>query len=185
MALHRNFQNRGNETLAAAVTDVSERVTRLIREEIELAKAETLAKISSLARGLVAVGAGAVFGIFALIMGMITLAWGIDAFIAGTGKIWIGFIIVTALLTALTGVAFMFAWRKLKVGAPTPKMAIEEAKKISATVRNGTSNGGALPSGTTPSTAAVRPAVTTESSPATPPPAAAHTGESVQSPGAS
>jgi hypothetical protein len=184
MAFNRNFQNRGNETLAAAVTDVSERVTRLIREEIELAKAETLAKISSLARGLVAVGAGAVFGIFALIMGMVTLAWGIDAFIAGTGKIWIGFIIVTAVLTVLTGAAFMFAWRKLRVGAPTPKMAIEEAKKISATVRNGTSNGGALPSGTAPSTA-VQPTVTTEASVATPPPAGARPSDSIRSPGAS
>jgi hypothetical protein len=30
--------------------------------------------------------------------------------------------------------AFMFAWRKLRVGAPTPKMAIDEAKKIRETV---------------------------------------------------
>jgi hypothetical protein len=140
-------QNRGNETLAAAVTDVSERVTVLIREEIELAKAETIAKVSSLARGLIAVGAGAVFGVFALIMGLITLAWGLDSFIAGTGKIWIGFGIVFVLLLVLTVAAFLFAWRKLKVGAPTPKMAIEEAKKISATVRNGTTNGGVHPAG--------------------------------------
>src|SRR5437588_6440566 len=130
-------QNRSNETLAAAVTDVSERVTVLIREEIELAKAETVAKISSLARGLVAVGAGAVFGVFALVIALATLAWGLDSFIAGTGKIWIGFGIVTAVLVAFTAGAFLFAWRKLKVGAPTPKMAIEEAKKISATGRNG------------------------------------------------
>ena len=29
----------------------------------------------------------------------------------------------------------MFAWRKLKVGAPTPTMAIEQAKKIRETVK--------------------------------------------------
>jgi Putative Actinobacterial Holin-X, holin superfamily III len=147
-------QNRGNETLAAAVTDVSERVTVLIREEIELAKAETVAKVSSLARGLVAVGAGAVFGVFAVVMGLLTLAWGLSSFIAGTGKIWIGFGIVFVVLLALTATAFMFAWRKLKVGAPTPKMAIEEAKKISATVRNGTSNGEAHPVASPPPTGA-------------------------------
>jgi hypothetical protein len=28
----------------------------------------------------------------------------------------------------------VFAWRKLKVGAPKPDMAIDEAKKIRATV---------------------------------------------------
>ena len=40
-------------------------------------------------------------------------------------------------LLVLTGGAFLFAWRKLKVGAPTPKLAIEEAKKIRATVKPG------------------------------------------------
>jgi hypothetical protein len=127
-------RSQGNENLAAAVTEVSERVTVLIREEIELAKAETIAKISSLARGLVAVAAGAVFGVFALILAMETLAWGLNSPIAGTGKIWIGFIITTGVLVVLTGGAFLFAWRKLKVGAPTPQMAIDEAKKIRETV---------------------------------------------------
>ena len=131
-------KSRGNENFAAAVTEVSERVTTLVREELELAKAETIAKVSSLARGLIAVAVGAVFGVFALVVALLTLAWGLDSPIAGTGKIWIGFIIVTGLLLVLTVGAFLFAWRKLKVGAPTPKMAIEEAKKISATVRTGT-----------------------------------------------
>ena len=127
-------QSQGNENFAAAVTEVSERATVLIREEIELAKAETIAKVSSLARGLVAVAAGAVFGVFALILAMETLAWGLNSPIAGTGKIWIGFIITTGVLVVLTGGAFLFAWRKLKVGTPTPKMAIDEAKKIRETV---------------------------------------------------
>jgi uncharacterized small protein (DUF1192 family) len=127
-------ESQGNENLAAAVTEVSERVTVLMREEIELAKAETIAKVSSLARGLAAVAAGAVFGVFALVLGLETLAWGLDSPIAGTGKIWIGFIITTGVLVVLTGGAFLFAWRKLKVGAPTPKMAIDEAKKIRETV---------------------------------------------------
>ena len=34
----------------------------------------------------------------------------------------------------LTVVSFLFAWRKLRVGAPTPKMALDEAKKIRETV---------------------------------------------------
>jgi hypothetical protein len=41
-------------------------------------------------------------------------------------------------LLLLTGGAFLFAWRKLRVGAPTPKMAIEEARRIQATVKPGT-----------------------------------------------
>ena len=38
------------------------------------------------------------------------------------------------LLLALTVGAFLFAWRKLKVGAPKPQMAMDEAKKIRATI---------------------------------------------------
>ena len=34
--------------------------------------------------------------------------------------------------------AFLFAWRKLKVGAPTPGMAIDEAKKIRGTITTST-----------------------------------------------
>src|SRR5579884_2571764 len=98
----------GNETLAAAVTDVSERVTRLIREEIELAKAETVAKVSSLARGLVAVAIGAVFGVFALVVALAALAWGLDAILTNdAGNIWLGFAIVAGLLIVLTAGAFL------------------------------------------------------------------------------
>jgi Putative Actinobacterial Holin-X, holin superfamily III len=132
-------ENRGNENFATAVTDVTERVTLLVREEIELAKAETVAKLSSLARGLVAVGAGAMFGVFAVLFALETLAWGLDALLTNSaGDIWIGFAITTGLLLVLTAAVFAFAWRKLKVGAPTPRMAIDEAKKIGETVTSKT-----------------------------------------------
>ena len=38
------------------------------------------------------------------------------------------------LLLLMVG-AFLFAWRMLRVGAPTPTMAIDEAKKIRETVQ--------------------------------------------------
>jgi uncharacterized small protein (DUF1192 family) len=127
-----------NDNIATAVTEVSERMAVLVREEIELAKAEMTEKVSSIARGAAAVAAGAVFGVFALIFLLLTVAWVLDAiFIDGAGDIWLGFAIVLAVLGAATVGAFLFAWRKLKVGAPTPKMAIEEAKKIRETVKPG------------------------------------------------
>ena len=122
------------DSLAAAVTDVSEKLGILVREEIELAKAEMVDKASSLARGAAAVAVGSVFGVFALIFVLLTIAWGINS--AAT-SLWIGFAVVMVLLIALTAGAFLFAWRKLRVGAPTPQMAIDEAKKISETVKAG------------------------------------------------
>jgi uncharacterized membrane protein YgcG len=127
-----------NENLAAALTEVSERMSVLVREEIELAKVEMTEKVSSIARGAAAVAVGAVFGVFALIFVLLTVAWVLDAiFVSGAGDIWLGFLIVMIVLLVLTVGVFLFAWRKLKVGAPTPKLAIEEAKKIRATVKPG------------------------------------------------
>jgi hypothetical protein len=126
------------DSLAAAVTDVSEKLGVLVREEIELAKVEVTTKVSSLARGGAAVAAGAVFGIFAVIFLLLTIAWALDAiFVSGAGDIWVGFAIVLVVLGLATVGAFLFAWRKLKVGAPTPTMAINEAKKLRATVNPG------------------------------------------------
>jgi Putative Actinobacterial Holin-X, holin superfamily III len=126
--------DRQQQNVATAITEVSERLSVLVRDEIELAKVEVTTKISSLGRGAVAVAVGAVFGVFAIVFGLLTLAWGLNSLIS---SLWLGFAIVFVLLLVLTGFAFMFAWRKFKVGAPTPTMAIDEAKKIRATVKPG------------------------------------------------
>ena len=120
--------------MATAVTEVSEKMSVLVREEIELAKTEVVTKVSSIARGAAAVAVGAVFGVFALVFVLLSIAWGVNS---ATGSLWLGFVVVMVLLLALTVGAFLFAWRKLKVGPPTPKMAIGEAKKIRATIGSG------------------------------------------------
>jgi len=79
-----------------------------------------------------------VFGVFAVVFVLNTLAWGLDAILVdGAGDIWIGFAIVSGVLLFLALLAFLFAWRKLRVGAPKPQMAIDEAKKIRGTVAAG------------------------------------------------
>ncbi len=120
--------------MATAVTEVSEKMSVLVREEIELAKTEVVTKVSSIARGAAAVAVGAVFGVFALVFVLLSIAWGVNS---ATGSLWLGFVVVMVLLLALTVGASLFAWRKLKVGPPTPKMAIGEAKKIRATIGSG------------------------------------------------
>jgi hypothetical protein len=110
-------------------------MTNLVRDEIELAKTEVTLKAMSLLRGTVAVAAGAVFGVFAVLFFLVTIAWALDAiFIEGAGDIWLGFLIVFGVLAILTVASFTFAWRKFKVGPPAPTMAIDEAKRIRETV---------------------------------------------------
>lgn len=107
----------------------------LVREEVELAKAEVTGKLKSIARGSAAVAAGAVFAVFGIWFAMETIAWALNAvLVSGAGSLWLGFLIVTGVLFLLAALAALFAWRKLRVGAPMPTMAIDEAKQIRETV---------------------------------------------------
>ncbi len=118
------------------VTEVSDRISNLIREEIELAKAEVGRKATTLMKGTIAVAAGAVFGVFAIFIGLEAAAWGLNAvLVPGAGSIWEGFAIVFGALAVLAILAFLIASRLLKRGAPpTPTMAIDEAQRIRETV---------------------------------------------------
>jgi hypothetical protein len=103
-----------------------------------------------------------------VLFALMSLAWGFDAIlVSGAGDIWIGFAIVTGILLVLTLAAFLFAWRKLNVGAPKPDMAINEAKKIRDTVsvKPGEAPAGAIGAGEEPAgaiEAGEKPAVAAE-----------------------
>jgi len=121
-------------TLAEAGTQVSERASLLVREEIELAKAEMAAKARKLATGAVV---GAVAGVF-LLTGLFFLlnsaAWGAYLIFGGTDY-WAGFLIVAVALFLLGALAGIVAYRAMRKGSPpAPTMAIDEAKKIRETV---------------------------------------------------
>jgi putative superfamily III holin-X len=125
-----------DKSLGDLVSRVSENASILIREEIELAKAEIELKVKRLAQGA-AVGAAAGFFLFlALIFGFHALAWGLsDIFDNGFG--WLGYLIVCVLLLLLGGVAGFIAARAFKAGTPpTPEKAIEEAKLIRETLEH-------------------------------------------------
>jgi uncharacterized membrane protein YqjE len=131
--------NGQQDSIASAITQISDNLGRLVHDEIELAKAEITQKGKSLLRGVAAIAAGAIFAVFAVITGLITIGWVLDAILVnGVGDIWVGFAIVTGALLVLTALASLAAWRGLKVGAPTPTMAIDEAKRIRETVSNST-----------------------------------------------
>jgi MFS family permease len=122
-----------DKDLGEIVYEVSEKASLLVRQEIELAKAEVTSKVSKLTRGA-AVGATA--GVF-LIFGITTffhgLAWFLTDLLNQEDNNWVGFAIVTALLFLLAIIAGLIAMRLFKKGSPpTPDLAIEEAKKTRA-----------------------------------------------------
>ena len=76
------------------------------------------------------------FGVFAVLFFLVTIAWGLDAiFIEGAGDIWLGFAIVFGVLAVLTvsGVHVRLAQAQ-GAAPPAPTMAIDEAKRIRETV---------------------------------------------------
>jgi uncharacterized membrane protein YqjE len=110
------------------VSRVSENVSLLVREEIELAKAEVEQKITRIARGAVAGALAGFFVFLALIFLFHSAAWYINDLFDG---VWQGFLIVAGALLLLAAAGGLFALRSFKAGAPpTPDQAIEEAKLI-------------------------------------------------------
>ena len=125
-----------DKSLGDIVTRVSENASTLIREEIELAKAEIELKVKRIAQGAV-VGAAAGFFVFlALIFGFHALALGLSDLLDNTYT-WLGYVIVTGLLLGLAGLAALIAMRAFKAGTPpVPEKAIEEAKLIRQALEN-------------------------------------------------
>ena len=125
-----------DKSLGDIVTQVSENASTLVREEIELAKAEIELKMKRMAQGAAVGAAAGFFAFFALVFALHALAWGLaDAFFASS--IWPGFLITAGILLLLAGVAGLVAMRAFKAGTPpTPEKAIEEAKLIRETLEH-------------------------------------------------
>ena len=119
-----------DKNLGEIVSEVSEKASLLVRQEIDLAKAEITQKVGKLTRGAAVGAAAGVFLVFGITMFFHMLAWFfVDLF--DWNAIWFGYAIVTGLLFLLAILAAFVAYRLFKKGAPpTPDLAIEEAKLI-------------------------------------------------------
>jgi hypothetical protein len=125
-------------TIVEAINEVSDKAQLLVREEIELAKAEITAKLTALARGAAVGAAAGMFVIAGLILFLHGLAW-LAYWVVPVpdGTFFWGFFIVAGVLFVLGGIAGFLAARWLKrVSSPAPQMAIEEAKLIRETVKS-------------------------------------------------
>jgi hypothetical protein len=120
------------QNIATAITEISERATLLVREEIELAKAEVSEKASKLARGAIVGVAAGVFFMTALIFALVGFAWLLYFYLpVGEFAYFWGFFAMAAILVALGVLAGLIAAKVVKKSSPpVPTMAIDEARKI-------------------------------------------------------
>jgi uncharacterized membrane protein YqjE len=124
------------QNVAQTVQEISERMASLVRDEIELAKAEVAEKVTKLLKGIVvgaAAGIFAVTGLLFLLHGLAWLAW--FALPVGNSAFFWGFFVVAGMLFVLGGIAGYLAARFFKESSPpVPAMAIDEAGKIKRTL---------------------------------------------------
>ena len=122
----------GDKSLGEIVADVTQKLQLLVREEIELAKAEVTTKAKKLGMGA-GMAAGA----------LVTLLFFSIFFFIGMAELlndlfwddfpWLGYLVVALFFLILTAVLLLVGLRMIKKGSPpAPEMAIEEAKATKA-----------------------------------------------------
>jgi uncharacterized membrane protein YqjE len=125
--------DKQEKSVAELVFDVSERTSNLIREEVELAKAEVTEKVTKLLRGSAVGAAAGVFAFLALILVMHGIAWLLNEEVFG--NFWAGFFVEAAFFLLVAAAAGWFAYKSVQAGSPpVPEQAIAEAKRIRETI---------------------------------------------------
>ena len=128
--------------IAQAVQDVTRHAQNIVREEIELAKAEVTTKATKLAKGAAIGAAAGVFVLTGVIYLLHALSWLLYRLIDNGDNVWIGFLIVAVILFLLAGIAGLVAYKFVKGGSPpTPDMAIKEAQLVRDTISSSSSSG--------------------------------------------
>jgi uncharacterized membrane protein YqjE len=134
MAYSPETDHSDAQKIGHTVTEISEKASLLVREEIELAKAEISQKAKVLGRGVVVAAVAGVMAVFGLIYLFHFLAFLIADYLLDDNLTW-GYGVVTAFIFLVAAIAGLIGYRWIKKGAPpTPDMAIDEAKRIKETV---------------------------------------------------
>ena len=120
--------------LGAAAKAVSERISSIIRLEIQLAVSELKRKVVALGLGIgLLLGAG-IFLLFMLGFLFATIA----AALATVLSTWLALLIVTGILLVVAGILGFIGITMVSKGSPpVPEQAIEEAKLTTEALKNG------------------------------------------------
>ncbi len=106
-----NFSTNSQSTKSAGqlMKEVTEDMSTLIRKEIELAKQEVGASVSTKLKGAVIVAIAGVLGFFALIFLLLAIRDGFDDFL----WTWLADLVTAVILLAIGGAGAMVAKKKL------------------------------------------------------------------------
>jgi len=116
---------RQSQGLGAAVKEVTERTSSIVRLELELAAMELKAKVASLGIGIGLALAAAVMLLYVFGFAFATIAAGL----ATAVSTWLALLITTAIVLLIAVVLGVLGKMKIEKGSPpVPEQAIHEAK---------------------------------------------------------
>ena len=122
------------KSLGLLVSELSEQGARLVRAEIELAKAEITGRVQLLGIGAVLIAVGGVLALYLLAAGIATAIIVLDLWL----DLWLAALIVCVLLLLVIVVLVLLGINRLKAGAPpTPAKAIKNVHQDIAAVKAG------------------------------------------------
>jgi hypothetical protein len=125
---------RASNGLGTAAKAVSERVSSIVRLEIQLALSELKAKAASLGLGIGLLVGAALFGLFMLMFALAAAgaAWALVV------PVWAAMLIMMGILGLVAGIlAFIGIGAVSKGTPPVPEQAIEEARLTTEALKNG------------------------------------------------
>jgi len=118
-----------DRSLGQLFGDLSRQLGTLVRQEIELAKTETTARVTSLGRDAAMIGAGAALGYAALLVGLV----GIAILLADLGLTpWLAFVVVALLVGGIAAVLIQQGRERLQRTDVAPRQTIETLKDDAA-----------------------------------------------------
>lgn len=116
----------GDKSLAELTRRLTDQSTLLVRQELDLAKAELAEKGKQAGIGAGMFGGTAVFGLYAVGALTATLILALSLAVAG----WLAALIVTVLYAAIAGVLALIGKSRVRKGVPpVPERAVESVKE--------------------------------------------------------
>ena len=119
------------DSLGDLVGGLSETLSRLMRQEVALAKAETRQEVASAGRGVGMIAGAGVFGLVALIV----LSLAIAQWLAHSMDLGWAYLIVGAAWVLVGAVLFLVGRRTLREVSPMPERTAETVREIPQAMR--------------------------------------------------
>jgi hypothetical protein len=120
-----------DESLGSLISQITNDVSTLMRQEFALAKAELKEEAVKAGKGAGLLGGAGFLGYLVAIFASLTFMYVLDTFLA----LWLSALIVTLVYAAAAAVLALKGKQQLQKVDPTPHQTVETVKEIKETVR--------------------------------------------------